>query len=157
MTLGGGGILANGESGGYHMGSGSGGSVHITCHTLAGGASIQASGGPGGNAGGGGGRIAVVYDKAAQQAAALPSTVFTAAGGKAGTGNVEFLPFYDGDIGTLYFPDSQFLTRQTGPITHAGQWMAPDFTAWSRDRPPHSDPGTAPWPPPWPRAPKAIS
>ena len=24
-------------------------------------------------------------------------------------------------------------------------------------RPPHSDPGTAPWPPPWPRAPKAIS
>ena len=29
--------------------------------------------------------------------------------------------------------------------------------AWVRGRPPHSDPGTAPWPPPWPRAPKAIS
>ena len=75
----------------------------------------------------------MVYDKTAQQAAPLPTTVFTAAGGKAGTGNVEFLPFYDGDIGTLYFPDSQFLTRQTGPIAHAGQWMAADFTAWSRD------------------------
>ena len=133
VTLGGGGILANGEGQGYHMGAGSGGSVFITCRTLAGGASIQASGGPGGNAGGGGGRIAVVYDKTAQQAAPLPTTVFTAAGGKAGTGNVEFLPFYDGDIGTLYFPDSQFLTRQTGPIAHAGQWMAPDFTVWSRD------------------------
>ena len=133
VTLGGGGILANGEGQGYHMGAGSGGSVYITCRTLAGGASIQASGGPGGNAGGGGGRIAVVYDKAAQQAAPLPTTVFTAAGGKAGVGNVEFLPFYDGDIGTLYFPDSQFLTRQTGPIAHAGQWMAPDFTVWSRD------------------------
>lgn len=97
--------------------------------------------GGGGNAGGGGGRIAVIYDKTAQQAAPLPTTVFTAAGGKGGNidqnrdnlPDWEFLPYTDGDIGTLYFPDSQFLTRQTGPIAHAGQWMAPDFTVWSRD------------------------
>ena len=35
--------------------------------------------------------------------------------------------------------------------------VKPSYLADDIDRPPHSDPGTAPWPPPWPRAPKAIS
>ena len=38
-----------------------------------------------------------------------------------------------------------------------GGGMAPYAATQAGDRPPHSDPGTAPWPPPWPRAPKAIS
>ncbi len=127
VTVNGGGILANGESLGYHMGGGSGGSIYITCRIFSGNGPVQAFGGAG-TGGGGGGRVAVVYDCAAQSNAALPAVVFNVAGGKGGTGG--FGP-YDGDLGTLFFPDSQLLTRQTGSVLHSGRWM-PSLTRWER-------------------------
>jgi len=73
----------------------------------------------------------VLYSPTAQRLIPLPSVKFTTAGGDT-TGTTT--PDYVGGVGTLYFPDSQFLFRQTGAISHAGQWLAPDMgSSWEPD------------------------
>lgn len=108
--------------------------------------------------GAGGGRIAVKYDPAAQAAAAVPSVRIQAMGGgttmeygtsysakkdeKATTGEwltggYRTLNHYQGHLmygvmagepGTLWFPDSQLLTRSiaAGVVRLAGRWAAPE-------------------------------
>lgn len=121
-------IRADGTGGAINnAGGGSGGSVYIVCTTFGGFGTVSAIGGTGGRGNnstggsGGGGRIAVMYDPAAQANAAFPDVQFSAASGEiVKTGG------FIGDIGTLYFPDSQLLERHPGPVTYNGQWMAPD-------------------------------
>lgn len=123
-------ILANGgNTSGNYKGTGSGGGVYISCKTILGSGSVVANGGYAGSwtASGGGGRIAVIYDIAEQAAVALPSIWFSAAAGGCGSTSNQ------GDVGTLYFPDNQFLLRQTGAIKHSGVWMAPGLAEWRRD------------------------
>ena len=101
------------------VGCGSGGSIYITCKTLAGGGVVSVNGGSSANTycgGGGGGRIAVIYDPAAQGALPPPEITLDANGGRGG------------DIGTLYFPDNCLLTS---PMRHSGQWLAPNATNWT--------------------------
>ncbi len=130
-------ITANGESGllnntNRRSGSGSGGGIYLSCNWLAGsGGVVSADGGKAANSssstrsgGGGGGRIAVIYDTVAQDALPLPDISFSAKGGRA-----TYIPMYnrddmDGDLGTLYFPDSRLLRN---PVNHSGVWMAPGF------------------------------
>jgi hypothetical protein len=129
-------LTANGQLMGNYKGAGSGGGIYIRCLTFAGSTSgiVRVNGGdettqvPGGTGGsGGGGRIAVIYDTTAQNAMPIPGTRFSAAGGLGYGG--------DGDVGTLYFPDSRFLTQATdGVVTLSGQWMAPGLTALNMDR-----------------------
>ena len=132
VTVDGSTILATGANGTYaYGGGGSGGAVYITCRIIQGTKGVvNASGGGAGTshgnaAAGGGGRIAIVYDVADQTASPLPDIQFTALTGTATT---------SGDAGTLYFPDNQILLRQTGFITHGGQWASPvPMTGWTRD------------------------
>ena len=56
----------------------------------------------------------------------------------------------------------QFPSNQTPSLRSRNRPLASALAKGAKSnflaiRPPHSDPGTAPWPPPWPRAPKAIS
>ena len=65
-------------------------------------------------------------------------------------------PFPDLEVGAASPAALEALLAEDSPpvdLVRFGQWI--DVPEWIR--PPHSDPGTAPWPPPWPRAPKAIS
>ncbi|MBI2442256.1 MAG: hypothetical protein HYV35_12915 [Lentisphaerae bacterium] len=117
-------ITANGQVGPTgNSAGGSGGGITITCQVFAGtGGLIQANGGANnGYCGGGGGRIAVIYDAAAQGATSVPSIRFlTDRGLGAGAG------YAHGEIGTLYFPDTLFLTN---PITQFhGQWFSAGLT-----------------------------
>ena len=126
-----GGLLANGGkyAGNGHAAGGAGGGVYIDCQTFGGtGGTVSAVGGQGDYNGGGGGRIAIAYDPVAQSNAPLPSVKFTTLPGTAVGNNKVY-----GDVGTLHFPDSQFLTRETGTIRHAGQWKAPGLASWTRD------------------------
>ncbi len=90
-------------------GTGSGGSIYITCRTLVGSGRISASGGratyTGTEAGsGGGGRIAVVNDSSAQAYEAKPSLTFLATEGLRVSN-----PQCRGGIGSIYLSDSRFL------------------------------------------------
>ncbi len=115
-------VSANGaQPSGIVAGCGSGGSIHITCRTLAGNGTVSAAGETSSNGyvgGGGGGRIAVVYDPSAQGAMPLPGLAINANGGRGG------------DLGTLYFADNRLLAS---PMRHSGQWMVPGTTNWSSD------------------------
>jgi hypothetical protein len=122
-------ISANGDTGyGNNCGSGAGGSVYIHCGVFDGtGGVLSAKGGDRQTysaSSGGGGRIAVIYTNLAAQAGiAVPSVRFSTAPGAESS-----VPSKMGDVGTLYFPDSRFLTEV---VAHSGQWMAPGFTNWS--------------------------
>ncbi len=131
---------------GNHWSGGAGGSVWITCSRILGSGLVSANGGDGNyySCGGGGGRIAVDYDPTAQSAVDLPGIRFLALGGsvthEAGRGgdngkSVYYGLFFRrpynveaGGLGTLWFPDSQFLTRSlaSGTFRHGGVWMAED-------------------------------
>lgn len=126
-------ILANGGNGGGNWGGGgSGGSVYITCQTFSGAGVVRAAGGNNSNvgSGGGGGCIAIVYNPAAQAAISLPSAQITTQGGN---NNASVATV--GGVGTLYFPDNQFLTRVTASdvVKLGGQWLDPSFTEWNLD------------------------
>ena len=122
-------ISANGSDGFAYGGGGSGGSVYVTCRKLLGSNGIiRANGGHAGLkecGGGGGGRVSVVYHPVSQSEEPLPAVAFSV---KCGFVKSSAAKDYPGDIGTLYFPDSRFLTEN---ITHVGQWMAPGITSWS--------------------------
>ncbi|MBI2438836.1 MAG: hypothetical protein HYV36_08520 [Lentisphaerae bacterium] len=116
-------MSANGAAGGAtYGGGGSGGGIYIECGTFSGGGSLNAIGGSntnGGGGGGGGGRIAVIYDLTAQSGTNNPTGLFSAARGTA--------TWQNGDIGTLYFADTRFLSTT---MRHVGQLLS--FTnAWS--------------------------
>ena len=126
-------ITTEAEQNSYQASGGSGGSVYITCSYLAGnGGVINANGSPKsgeGGATGGGGCIAVIYDSAMQAQQPLPGIVFSTSGGVAPNLTHTYTSY--GDVGTLYFPDSQFLKRQTGTVRHSGVWKAPGLESWS--------------------------
>lgn len=132
---------------GNHYVGGAGGAIYISCNTIAGSGAITASGGNARQSagGGGGGRIAIVYDVEAQAALALPELEIRALGGSSTyeQGYVysatktsyalkcgwAFYEYSLGELGTLYFPDSQFLTRLEatgGTFRLGGRWVAPD-------------------------------
>lgn len=123
-------ITANGGTVSAYNSAGSGGSIWITCRTLAGtGGIVRARGGTGSYGGGGGGRIAVAYDPAAQAEAPIPHVAFLTAGGD--TTSVNISPRRAGDIGTVSFTDAQVL----GPVlTLEGQVVIPGLTSLIRDR-----------------------
>jgi hypothetical protein len=125
-------VLANGQSGtAYDGGGGSGGSIYITCRTVAGETGLlSAQGGsnysthkaPGP---GSGGRIALVYDVSAQPASPIPSLRFTA---HPGNGYRDYLAEY----GTVHFPDNRFLSN----MLSAAQWdgvrfVIPGMQEWA--------------------------
>ena len=111
----------------YGGGGGAGGSIYVQCQILEGTGGVLSAVGGGGS--GGGGRIAVIFNSAAQSNAPLPDVKFTTAGGWWGN----YPDDKRGDVGTLYFTDSQFLTR-TNLIVHSGQWLAPDLAdGWTAD------------------------
>ena len=126
-------IQVNGVNGGTSQGGGgSGGAIYIACHTFAGSGTLSAAGGTGGSGGagagsGGGGRIAIDYDPAAQALLPLPTARMTTECGVSGNNSAGDY----GDMGTLHFPDHQFLLRQTGDFVHAGQWMVPGLAQLS--------------------------
>jgi hypothetical protein len=133
-------ISANGNDGGVlnsdrRGGGGSGGGVFISCATFAGtNGLIRVNGGLGRNGtyasgGGGGGRIAVLFDPVQQDAIPLPTVAFSAQGGRSATAGYMNNDTMDGSPGTLYFPDSRFLTE---PIQHSGVWLAAEpVTNWT--------------------------
>jgi hypothetical protein len=109
-------INADGSRVRYYGGSGSGGSIYITCRTFNGSSNglLTANGangpdvsGSGGGGGGGGGRIAVVYDPAFQSAAPRPLVRFSVAKGV----RIDTRPgIMDGFIGSVYLPDTLLLS-----------------------------------------------
>lgn len=119
-------------------GSGSGGSIWLTSHTI-GGSHTGLLHARGGNAAshragaGGGGRIAVHYDPIAQAQIDPPDIRFSAPPGA--ESDDDRLPRWGaGTAGTLYLPDALWLK----PMIEAGQFMdirlvIPDFTQWSPD------------------------
>ena len=117
-----GGINAYGSNGISHGGGGSGGSVWITCGTLAGSGtgSIMAYGGSS-EAGGGGGRIAIQYDAAAQ-----PPTLGVTLDVRPGSTSYGMGP---ADLGTIWLPDARFLSTTISRLR--GQLVIPGFTNWA--------------------------
>lgn len=119
---------------GNHWSGGAGGSVYIVCSKILGAGSITANGADSRYVAGagGGGRIAIDYDSAAQAAESLPALRIQAMGGGASYEQtlVAGQPRYGttgGAAGTLWFPDSQFLTRFAttgGTFRLAGLWAA---------------------------------
>ncbi len=131
-------ITANGQDGGFlsgnrRAGGGSGGGIYIACAWIGGtNGVVSADGGLGHNSthasgGGGGGRIAVHYIPAQQDAIPLPTIQFSALGGRGIGSTFINRDDIDGDLGTLYFTDSRFLTE---PINHSGVWLAPGLADW---------------------------
>ncbi|MBI2438523.1 MAG: G8 domain-containing protein, partial [Lentisphaerae bacterium] len=99
-------------------GGGSGGAVWITCSRIIGTGVVSAAGGKGGaptgyGGHGGGGRIAIVYDTAAQQGTCDVSFV-----ARPGIGNANGPP---GEIGTLWFTDTQLFPTNPGLSQFVGQ------------------------------------
>ncbi len=120
-------LTANGAAGGSsYGGGGAGGAIRISCRTVAGtGGVVRVAGGAAGatNPGaGGGGRIALCYDPEAQRPLPVPRILLSAA---AGTGGTVYSP--PGDVGSIWLPDTQFLTDTITGIV--GQVWG--ITAWS--------------------------
>jgi hypothetical protein len=115
-------IAAQGASAGYGSG-GSGGSVWISCNTFSGSNGfVKAEGGSGDpiyRGGGGGGRIAIVYDTTAQGSQPVPGVTVSV---RPGGGSL------DGDVGTVYFPDTKFLTEV---VSFNGELTMDGFTNWA--------------------------
>ncbi len=107
---------------GGDSGSGSGGSIYLTCSTLAGSNAILAADGQNGaNGNGGGGRIAVYCDSVAQSAMPHHSISLSV---RRGTGNANWAEF-----GTIYLSDFNLFPKSgancNGPISGPTNW------AWS--------------------------
>ena len=105
-------IRANGAtvSGGKN-GGGSGGSIYVTCSSLAGSGDIQAYGGNGsdGESGaGGGGRIAIYYTAAQSNEVPQPTIRFSATMGTVG--------WSPGSPGTFYVPSSVFFPDRLSDV-----------------------------------------
>ncbi len=118
-------MVADGEAGNsWHGGGASGGSVWLTCRTVAGSGTIRAAGGNGkdNGAAGGGGCVVVDYNEAAQAAAGVPALIVSAAGGLRTYSEVLTAGWQVGDLGTLRLPDNQFLA---GVVKHSGKWISP--------------------------------
>ena len=118
---------------------GSGGSIFITCKVFAGSTNglLKANGGTGATfdgGGGGGGRIALVYNSTAQAIVnpVNPGVRFsTARGGNSFSFN-KVDPDRDCQDGTLYLPDSSFVTETIKDQLFNGvRLFVPDFTSWS--------------------------
>jgi len=122
-------ILANGVYNGIYSGGGSGGSVYIDCETFAGNGMVSVNGNSVSNGGGGGagGRIAVVYNVLAQSNQSPFSVTFTA---KGGTGALHQILTRDGELGTIYFPDTPLLT-ETISLAHVGRLIIPGANTWA--------------------------
>ncbi len=127
-------LSAHGDSGKRNLlcGSGSGGSIWMVCRTLGGTGTgmFQVHGGDSRdrNGAGGGGRIAVEYDPVEQAKIDAPAIRFSAAPGAP----FNNLPFYDGEMGTLYFPDDQLV----GALLENGSFqqvrlVLPGITSWT--------------------------
>jgi hypothetical protein len=120
-----------------HGAGGAGGSIWLRCRTFGGPATglVRANGGNGNNQGGAGsaGRIALHYDPAAQAALAepVPPVRFF---GVPGTPGASVRTRYPAAMGTLYLPDTQFMT---GTIVAQRLWhvriVSPGFTTWTPD------------------------
>jgi hypothetical protein len=128
-------LTANGGNGPVtHASGGSGGSILIHCRTFGGSSAglLTAKGGNGNNRGGaaGGGRIAVVYDTGAQAACSPvnPGVRFNAAQAAAGGWSQYAEP------GTLYFPDTVFLSGAMTTQWQGGDIHIPGFTSWTPAR-----------------------
>ena len=118
-------LTANGysmpSSGSVNGAGGAGGSIYVTCKTIAGAGTVSAvGGGMKGNGGaGGGGCIALVYDKTAQTKVVTPSLMISAAGGEMGYGRRSFeTSCRQAEIGTVYMPDAALIVD---PINVYGQ------------------------------------
>ncbi len=102
-------ILADGAATGNRVGSGSGGSVYITCRLFSGTTGlIRADGGSATGSGcgsGGGGRIAISNDVAAQAEEPASGVRFSASGGACTSVETS-----RGGIGSLYFTDARLMT-----------------------------------------------
>jgi len=130
-------IRANGQNCvSAHGSGGSGGSIWLVCHTLAGASSglVTVNGGNGSYYGSGAsaGRIAMHYDTTAQAALPRPAVRFSAKYGTwdvgRNTGNL-----HPASIGTLYLPDSLFVTNTVldGQRFQYTQLVIPEFTSWA--------------------------
>ena len=111
-------------------GGGSGGSIYLSCGTLAGTDGLISAGGGGSSASyarsGGGGRVAVIVTNTTAQAVLPPPTV----GFSANRGNTGTPATHMGDIGTLYVPLERLFPNLLGP-GYNGRLKG--FTQWTRD------------------------
>ncbi|MBI3986821.1 MAG: hypothetical protein HY343_07880, partial [Lentisphaerae bacterium] len=129
-------ILVDGAAAGANDGGGAGGSVFITCTTFTGtNGVITAIGGTlaGNGGGGGGGRVSIVYDPVAQGAMTVPIVRISLLGGWSPASG------YPGELGTLFFPDTQLLKTNInylwGEIRGIQSWSPPSLTisnSWIR-------------------------
>lgn len=116
-------ITADGGAGAGYSAAGSGGAIWINCLTFEGNGVLRAEGNEGPSrpwGGSGGGRIAVIYDAVAQAELPVPDALFSVRGGLTPAGGRT----RDGDIGTLYFTDTQFITpvmRYSGQLVFASE------------------------------------
>lgn len=129
-------IRASGRTAlGSHGGGGSGGSIWLSCRTLAGSAAglVQAKGGNGNHYGGAGagGRLAVAYDPAAQAALpdSRPAIRFDGTPGAPASQNREQLR---AAMGTLALPDTRLVENDfTAKRLQYVQLMVADWTQWT--------------------------
>ena len=125
---------------GLAYGTGSGGTVNITCQTLAGTGTVDASGGwhiysdariyP--NAVGTGGRIAVHYDCAAQAASGDIVAITWKCNCQARAETADVCCRGNAELGTVWLSDSQFLRPTFGNGTlMSGEFHFGTWTGWS--------------------------
>jgi len=115
----------------------SGGSVYITCDTIAGSGMISANGGDtagrAAQGGGGGGRIAVVYANEPAQSADVPIEFWTHGGWGGPVDGPLDVPNINagepGRVGSLYMSGGKFFPRIT--MVGAYNLIIPGFTSWS--------------------------
>ena len=124
-------ITANGTAGTTDEGGGSGGAIRIDCERLNGSDSalLSADGGAGQDVanGSGGGRIAVVYHDPTQ---GNPRVRFETKGGvRGGRGSV----VGDGQSGTLYLPDTTFLSEFMADQQFTAVRLFMDVSSWAVD------------------------
>lgn len=123
---------AGGQVGLYYFGGGSGGSILVNCKTVRGSGSLKANGsnaGAYGGGGGGGGRVSVKYNVASQVGVAH-TLVFQTSPGIGTPGLYGMAWTADGELGTLYFPDTPLLTNSISR-SHSGVLVMPGTTNWA--------------------------
>ena len=127
-------ISANGQSQlGNSSGSGSGGSVLLSCRTLTGSGTLRAKGGYGQGAAraGAGGRIAVFCDAAAQKAVGQPDVVYTTGVSSSEDATKRCLA----DFGTVHFSDATLLGNDFSPVHGVADGFVSIGTDWSEWQP----------------------
>jgi len=121
-------IMANGIAASWDEGGGSGGAIRIDCDRLNGSDSalLSADGGAGQDvgSGGSGGRIAIVYNDPTQD---NPEVRFAASGGARGARGGA------GQSGTLYLPDTTFLSETMAVQQFTALRLFMDVSSWSVD------------------------